>query len=604
MGSLADKYRVKLADKYRADPAPQKHDTSVEDTLSDLFAPTRTALDSASLGLLPRAIAAGDAVAQIADPRGPKASGFVDQYNENLTKEQTAAEKRARANPSASITGGFLPNLIPGAAEALPLKTVLQRIVAAGGLGALSGDLTAKHDDPEARRRAALASGLTSMALQGVGEKAGPGLDLASKTLRRFSGEQAANVSAGGKAGIGDRFASAGIDPAAQAEFGNQLLDKNLVPLGLNPFEPPVAGVLERSRDLQAKSGQRIGEALNEADATGVPFDPLTAQMNVRQAMAPADPFDAANSKKAGKLVEQIGELGLYPDGETFGGANRMKAKAWKAAQFREDAPLEAQRYRQANGAFRDEIADQVAAAAGKPVAERLGAANADYGLGAKAEELAAPAVSRGGQAQKYAVPAAVLAAAGNPGEAAGILGGSILKSRGPALAAHGGRAASDTAAYLGARANIPLGAAGAGGALSRYFGPAIEGADDPATLEKLRGFLESGAAKASPPNPRDAQASPTPGPSDTRPVASPTAGAQRQPTVDVQLGEPIGLRRVPQPSVEVQALDPTQLIRSNPSTPEQIAADEEARKKERMMRLARFFAGTDPDLDQLSPQR
>lgn len=567
----------------------QKHDTSIEDSIQAISEPTHAALDSASLGILPRALAAGDALSQVADPRGPKVSEIGDLYDSNLTSQQNNAEKRARENPSASLTGAFLPNLIPGlqgsgAAPELSLmgKTALQRLAAAGGLGALSGNLSAPHANDKARLEGSLVGGLSGAGMQALGELPAavtgkPMLARLYEKLRGVAGQQATNVAGGGRGQIGDRLAKVGVDPREQADFGNQLLDKGLIPSGLNPLESPAEGVLNRADALHENAGDRIGAALRQADATGKPVDNLTAQMNVRDGMIPADPLDAANSKKANKLVEQIGQLGSYPGGQTFEGANAMKAKAWKAAQFKDSAPLEAQRYRQANGMFRDEIADQVRGAAGPEVAEQLGQGNADYGLAEKVRDLAGPAVSRGGQEQKFKTAAAAMA---DPTAAAGLAAGSLLKARGPAFLANASRQGSDIASYFNTHSNSPAAAGAAGGDLSRYLTPKVDDAAD-----KLQSMGKAAGELA---------------PS----LAASMGGLQAlrdKSRVDVKPLEPTITSRKPA-TVDVQALPPTQMVTTHqPLSPE----EEEQQAQARRMKLARMFGGGGGnDVDELQLQR
>lgn len=448
----------------------------------------KAAADTASLGLLPRALAIGDAAVQTLE----RPSSPVENYEHSLTKRQTESRENAYQHPSASIVGGFLT---PGAGELGAGWSAGQRIVAAGGMGALAGNLQAPHDSP-GRAESTIAGGLGGMALQGAGELASPLSKYFSKGLRDYSGSQATNVAVGGKAGIGDRLRSAGIDPSEQAAFGNKLLDENLIPTGLHPTQSPVAGVLERARALKSSSGANVGREIQAAENSGTSFDPLAAQEEMSSRLGRL-PLETGNSSKALGLIEQVGKLtpqGEYASGGGFSDANQTKSQAWKAANFKDDAPMQAQQYRKAVSGLRDSIRDQVGAANGPESANRLTQANQRFGLASTAEDISAPAVSRGGAAQQFGIPAAAAAAltsglgvgqlAGGMagGATAALVGGALLKSRGPAIAARLGRAGSNALNAVDTSQG-PLATGAIADALRRYFG------DDE---EKKQDFLNS----------------------------------------------------------------------------------------------------------------
>ncbi len=447
---------------------------------------TRASLNSATMNALPRVRAAGDAIVQKLN--GSPIS-LWREYDSALTERQTEAEKDAADHPSASIIGAFLT---PPVGRGL---TVAQRLVAAGGAGATSGFLRAPHDNPQAQREQALVGGTSGLLMQGANEAVAPVANLTSAALRRMAGENAANVAGGGRAQISDRMKKLGIAPEEVADFGNSLLDEGLIPTGLHPTQSPADGVLERSTALRERQGQAIGREISAADATGVGFDPIRAQEEMRSSVPNRNPLERDNSTKANRLIEQVGDLapqGDYADvpRDSFATANQMKSQAWKAASFKDDVPMEAGQYRSAVGGLRNAIRDQVGEVNGPASADRLSLANHRFGIASDAHELSDNAVSRAGQASKFGLPAALMmlggagvgaaaggahgAGAGTGATAAALIGSALLKARGPAVAARSQRLGSELAAGVGRMSQNPAGAGAAGDALAKYLNPTI----------------------------------------------------------------------------------------------------------------------------------
>ncbi len=433
---------------------------------------TKALTDNAVWGVLPRVMAMGDAASETLNGRG----GLSSNYDRALTDRQADTAANDAKHPSAAIVGSYLSPQLPG-------STVAQRLVSAGGSGALAANLKAPHNDP-GRLGSTIAGGLSGVAMQGANEAMGPLAARFSGGLRNYSGQQAANVAGGGKGQINDRMAKLGFDPEEHADFGNSLLDEGLIPTGLHPTESPVAGVMKRSRALKGQQGRAIGEEIQSADVNGT-LDPVRAQDAMRQSVNARLPLELANNTKASKLIEQVGELtpqGEYAEGGGFVDANKTKSQAWDAANFNDSAPMEAKQYRKAVAGLRDSIRDQVGDVNGPESASRLTDANRRFGIAADAEALSSNAVSRGGQSQQFGLPAALMMAAGaGVGAATGsataagaapaaLIGSALLKSRGPAVAARLGRVGSDVANSVANMSQNPSGAGSAGAALERYF--------------------------------------------------------------------------------------------------------------------------------------
>ncbi len=450
----------------------------------------KAAADTASLGLLPRALAAYDSVGETMSGHG----GLTGNYNKALTDRQADSRKTAAEHPSASIVGSFLT---PPVGKALSAG---QRLVSAGATGAASGYLQAPHDNPEAQLVGGIESGLSGVAMQGFNEHSGPLAARFGGKLRRESGERALNVAGGGKAQIGDRLKKMGIGPEDQAEAGNRMIDEGLIPWGLSPSRSPVDVVHERAGNLRESSGRAIGDEINAADASGAEFMPEQAQVDMVTNMKSRTPGQRNNATKANKFVSEVGEVN--PNGQfainSFKLANEQKSDAWKNANFKDDAPMEADQYRRAVTGLRNSIRDQVGKATGPASADRLSAANERFGVAADAHKLAENAISRGNQGQQFGLPAAVAMAIGSGlgvdsatgshaagGTTAALIAAALLKSRGPAFATRAGRAGSDVAGGVSRMSQNPAASGAAGSALLRYFA-GLTDEEKKAELEKL----------------------------------------------------------------------------------------------------------------------
>lgn len=497
MGALADKYAVKesLADKYAvkdqpaiaSKPGEQPFLDKAADAVSNAYSGANdwagAALNNIPIvgGLYPRAVAGVKALGRTLNGQG----ALSENYNSQLQAEQEHARKEEEEHPTGAIVGSFMA---PPFGEGM---TLAQRLAAAAGVGATTGALKAPANNPDKQFWSGVAGGLGGAAAQMAGESLGPISGTASEALRHFSGAKAANVAGGGKGQIGDRLAAIGIDPLEQADFGNKLLDAKLIPSGLHPTRSPAESVLLRSRELKSAAGKAIGNEIGNADLNGE-IDPAVLQSFMRQRLGQQNPLELENSSKANTLINQIGELtpqGEYAEPNSFANANKVKSQAWDAANFKEAAPLEAKQYRKAVSGLRQGIESQIGDVNGPASKNALINANQNYGLASDAERLSENAVSRSGQAQQFGLPAALAlaagsavsggaAASGHPGVAAAtpaaLIGAALLKSRGPALAARGGRLASEEIGWAGDRLDNPA----TTGTLGAFFN-APKGNDD-----------------------------------------------------------------------------------------------------------------------------
>lgn len=490
-----------------AHAAKPKESSFLEGVGHGLARSARAAINSGTLGLSTRGLAAGDALTESLT----SSSKLGDEYDRALTRRQKEAATDAAEAPSASIVGGFLPAALPGGLSAalarrfagtagtvlgkaaLAAPSTVQRLAGAAGAGALSGNLNAPHDDPAARAKGTLEGGLSGLAGGAVMEAVPALATKAANAMRSGSNRMAANVAGGGRGQISDRLAKLGIDDPEH--FGGQLLDEGLIPTGINPFKAPSGEVLKRAQALKAKSGNAIGETIGRADTEGA-FDPREAQVEMLSRLPNRTPLERENSSKATNLVRQVGDLAGTPDlgpespsesGRygTFGDANATKSQAWQAANFRDTAPMEAKQYRKAVSSLRDSIRNQVGQVSGEPAADALTKANRQYGLATDAESLAGNDERRANQNGQFGLLAKILggagigggigAAGGAPGTG-GVTGAALaagehyLKRNGPAIAARAGRFGSDVLPGAAERISSPVAGGAVGSALERFL--------------------------------------------------------------------------------------------------------------------------------------
>ncbi len=188
---------------------------------------------------------------------------------------------------------------------------------------------------------------------------------------------------------------------------------------------------------------------------------------------------------KAKALIKQVGEQGqLTPD--SIHGLNTAKSTAWRAANFRDDAPLAAENYRDATSGLRGSIESQVGDEMGQKAKDGLIRSNQNYGVAADAADLAQNAISRDMQKTPFATARSAIAGlmgggagmlAGPGGVGLGAAAGSslnhLLASRGPNIAAHADRLGSKLAGAVAPLVNqAPAASAATGSALQRYMNP------------------------------------------------------------------------------------------------------------------------------------
>lgn len=372
------------------------------------------------------------------------------KYEAERNKAKAVIDAAQSHSPAGPVIGSF----------ALPLpKTPVGRIAFGGAQGALqgAGDAESLPAVPGAMLREGL-KGATSNALSEGIAKGGAGLE---QTMRSGAEGQALKA-AGLRGGITNQVQKKlGLpDEEAARALGRDFLDEDLI-----PFAGTKADVAKRAEKLEGMAGQTIGGVLNEADVATMrtPGGASGATVNLRGAPQPGFDYkafgDAArqtiddasavaddmSGQKARQLSDALAAQGKRTPG-SFVGANKAKSDAWKSARFDDDAPMSAQLYRNAVGAARDNLEQQVARALGPEKANALNNANRKYGVAADALKLANNAGTRDMSNRAMGLGLDTMMTSGGA-----ALGQQLL---GPIGAVPGGAAGLALSKTLGARGN------------------------------------------------------------------------------------------------------------------------------------------------------
>ncbi len=224
------------------------------------------------------------------------------------------------------------------------------------------------------------------------------------------------------KGGITNKLQNMGYETADDArELGNAIRKSDLVPWFGDGHD-----VADRAAQLEKTSGQRIGSAIDAADASGVKPDfqsPVVAARKglmretpvLRQAGGKLRDFLDTLEKTPSQLVDENG----LPRPATFRDLNSGKSDAWKSANMSTEAQGAAPLYRQGVGRVRDDLQRQVEAAAGPQVAKDLAEGNRQFGLARDVKRITNDVNTR--DAHKFGLPEVIAAAGG------GVLGGASL---------------------------------------------------------------------------------------------------------------------------------------------------------------------------------
>lgn len=385
-----------------------------------------------------------DAVAQQKNPDDFGASQLATSVNSALALPGGGATKLARVG-NAAAQGAAL------------------------GLANSDADLT-KGEFKDAAIDTAKGAALNA-AGQGVIEGGGALAKRFSNYLHNTAGNLAVTA-AGTRAGISDKLANLGVAPEQIPDLGNKMLDKGLIPSGLNPIRSPLESVQRSARALNQSSGEEIGDVYSGFDAAR-PFGPLPhGQSHLdfgRTAEASQSPLRGATASEleAGSQARNVGDKirqqGSISPGSAAGMhdelANASRGVNWSTEK---GGALSEGLHKFAVRSARNDLKDQVGEQLGGAERARLEGANRDYRTGTIADELSTNALSRDAQTKPFKTLRQIMAAAGAGGAAASGNGLALsaatpwaieqLMSRGPSAGAWGARGASK---LLGAGASL-----------------------------------------------------------------------------------------------------------------------------------------------------
>jgi hypothetical protein len=446
----------------------------------------------------------GSSLDELAGAVASKSLSGPDYERERDKAQATIAAAQAHA-PAGPIIGSF----------ALPLpKTPAGRIGFGTAQGALqgAGEAPTLDDVP----RYALKDGVTGALSSSGAEVAAKGGAGTEGFMRRKAEEQALEA-AGLRGGIANQAQQKlGVSGEVEARaVGRDFLNEGLI-----PFAGTKEDVARKAEALTGQAGNVIGATMAEADVASMHVPPAAAGQTVagrRGAAIPGLKFDQfagaarktlddasavaedLSGEKTRKLIAALERQNQKTPG-SFVGANKAKSDAWKSARFDDDAPMSAVLYRNAVGAARDDLQQQVARVLGPDKANALAEANRKFGIGADALKLANDTGTRriGNKLMGLGMDATLTsggAALGQTlfGPIGAIPGGAAGLALSKTLGARGNAAAARTFDALSA----PVGrAANAIGRGAQQLEPATTGAltaDDARSLrqDKLAPYLE-----------------------------------------------------------------------------------------------------------------
>ncbi len=442
---------------------------------------TRAKLMGVTSNVAPRVLAGMEGV------RGALTPGetFGGEYDKALPEYQGQYTGAATKYPGDVVVGALVqPNplgKLKAVSTAGKVALAAGRVGYAGGNNALAGYMGADINNPEAQKDAAETGGLAGAGIQTLAEAASPALGALAGRMSDAVGERSLQA-AGTRAGIKDALRAKGITAAEAPALGRKMFDEGLIPTGLNPFRNPVEQTAERSKALMSKSGGQVGDILDKFDNSGR-ADYLRAQADMRARLPNDNAVAMSQAGKAKELIDQVGAQGqLTPD--SIKGLNTAKSTAYRATNFKDDAPIAAEIHRNATSGLRGSIENQVGDELGAAAKNQLIGANQRYGVAADASGLAENAMSRDLQKQPFSPVKSALSgllggAAGfslagpsgaGVGAAAAPLLNNIIATRGPNIAAHANFLGSKVATGLQGRINQSPAASGAVGSLLEQY--------------------------------------------------------------------------------------------------------------------------------------
>lgn len=377
-------------------------------------------------------------------PDLPTMEAALLRYRSDRDRMRKEQEAGARRNPKTAF-GAELVGAVaaPGPKVAsvggLPL-TRTGASVASGALqGAVAGAGGSKAEQPiDIAKDAALMAamgGVANPVVGGLARAAGAGLEKLGITQ--------ALKALGGRAGITDSLARAGIETAEEGQqLAKRALDEGLV----RPFRTAEDVARQAAEKQQFGANPVLEDVMSRANQ-GQPFDfdeaawEAANKLMTRKRAVPGalNPQEQKTGSEAMRMVKRIAGTEPAEGAGSFSEANRLKQDMYDAINWRADAPLSTEMQRKAASGLRESIEKQAGRNLGPEDAEALKAANERWGFAQTVKDIATEEARRQAQRQvPWLKIAGGAAAAGAPGAIAGSLVGSPRLTSAAAVGAYG----------------------------------------------------------------------------------------------------------------------------------------------------------------------
>ncbi|MCX6951335.1 MAG: hypothetical protein NTV51_04005, partial [Verrucomicrobia bacterium] len=437
------------------------------------------------------------------------------QADEDLRARQRDFRQASRDNPWSDVGGAvFSPD--PFSKLSLP-----GRVLAGGGMNALSAYLGEEPGDAQAQREAGdlgFATGVGGTLLgEGLMRGGGKVLRSASDKLRKVASGKAIEAAFGGGQ-IRNKLAGHGYKSKDLQALGDELLDRKLVTSGSGP-EDTVKSV----EALLEKKGPQLGGLYDEAGAAAR-YDFGRSKGKVEDAILRPPgrpgltPTELENAGKSLKIARDLEDRWQTPmtQRQSWGEAQNITGNAWEDVAFdtTKDPGSAKRMYRKAVGTLRDDKAAQLAEVLGPVKGAEFDEASRAFSFGkdvlAMSEDRALrdaikkptwPKVLGGvlGAATGYAQEGGLGAASGvSAGALAGHVATEFLTD--PARLAVSSRAGSRVTKWLGETLAAEGSRSAASAGLRRYSLENPEPGDQRLSArgaEELRRYLLENSPKA-----------------------------------------------------------------------------------------------------------
>lgn len=410
------------------------------------------------------------------------------QADEDLRARQRDFRQASRDNPWSDV-GGAVLSPDPFSKLSLP-----GRVLAGGGMNALSAYLGEEPGDAQAQRKAGVLGFATGVAgtLLGEGLMRGGGkvLRSASDKLRKVASGKAIEAAFGGGQ-ISNKLAKRDYDVGDLQKLGDDLLDEKIVTFGSSTGD-----AADRSAALKEKVGAELGGIVDEAgDAARYDFGGSVRKVEdalLRPTGRPGiTPSELAAAQKPMGLVRDLEDRWATPmsQQQSWREALNIKKNAWETVPFDStaDAKLTPRMMKKGVGTLRDDIGSQLERALGPEKAAEYASAARRYGFASDVAEMSKDRALRDA-ANKSKLPAVV---GGVLGWAGGELGMGGAGAAGGMTA--GGLAGHLAADWVTDPARLAV-SSRAGSRVTKWLGEtlAAEGSRSAASAAFRRSALEN----------------------------------------------------------------------------------------------------------------